>query len=93
MDTLQTLRSARALISERWSRDGSEVGKYCIAQALVKFTGEYEVQKTAAELFAKANGIDMPTSNWSPLFNFNDKHTHEEVLAAFDKAIEYASSN
>ena len=41
----------------------------------------------AAEYFMRANNIDR---NRSYVSHFNDNHTHAEILAAFDRAIEQA---
>lgn len=45
----------------------------------------------AGVALASAASIKSPRpGDWSPIYDWNDKSTHAEVMAAFDKAIEAA---
>ena len=92
----QLLQKARALIEDpaHWTqgalaRDsaGNEVFPnspqavcFCAEGALAcAFEGTFDLKERAGRY------LDIETEK--PLWTFNDSHTHEEVLNAFDKAI------
>lgn len=86
MNILEILVAARALIEkpENWANKDTwqSDGHFCAYRAVEKASGHrYSVQEMVLEVFREANGFDL-TGSW------NDSHTHAEVLAAFDKAIE-----
>jgi hypothetical protein len=58
---------------------------YCIATALVKVAFHLDPEPIV-DTFRKANGIDKTYQ----IGAWNDERTKDEVLAAFDKAIEAA---
>lgn len=53
--------------------------------------GRDEIGATAVEMLADAVKYDLMKDKFSNVFHFNDSSTKEEVLAAFDKAIETAA--
>lgn len=98
MSTLEILTAARELISDRkkWTkgetardsrsrtvspRDERAV-RWCSFGAVVKVTGP---DYSAAWCAKRTMDRHIPEIG---LYHFNDTHTHAEVLAAFDKAIE-----
>lgn len=94
----QILREARALIEkpERWCRGNyciRRTGQRCAVGALREVTGDAThapiEQGELCRLLAQAGGgMDYP----SDFTQWNDDHSHAEVMAAFDKAIELAEA-
>lgn len=99
MNKLELLKAARNLISEpeHWTqgveardKDGKviistspEAVKWCAYGAIWKFHEENEgVQIQAEELLRSCIPDGCPS-----LLKLNDCHTHEEVLAVYDRAI------
>lgn len=98
MKTLTLLKKARKLISkeENWtygslarSIDGgsaipnsTDAVCWCSVGALRKFVELDFIHDAVDELI-----LAMPESDRQSATNFNDSHTHVEVLALFDKAI------
>lgn len=103
MNTLDVLVKARALIEkpENWTTGayvrnagGSELdtllhedaARYCASGAITRALyegGDFDIEyeDSVCDIVARAmEGDSIPA--------FNDSHTHAEVLAAFDKAIE-----
>lgn len=96
MNTVQILKDARALISDEknWVKgayrkniDGREC--FCALGAVFKVSASEDVffqdQLKAENALALAAG-----TSWVP--EFNDAHTHAEVLTLFDRAIAHAES-
>ena len=100
---VKLLKDARNLIAKRenWTQDdyaktadgngvyskSDEAVCWCSLGALTKLSPtdeDKQVRKLAKSLLREA--MD------SPIAIFNDSHTHEEVLAAWDKAIELAKA-
>ena len=80
-DSEYVLTTARALISkpENWIKAAYEKGAaFCASGAMAK-AGQSLYYFNAYELLRKEMG--------GGILRFNDSHTHEEVLAAFDRAI------
>lgn len=102
MTILELLKATRALISNpaNWTqdccarnKDGAETGalnptavQWCSAGALIKCRDDKVVVHYRAYDLLE----DLLTSE--TLIEFNDHHTHSEVLALFDQAIERASA-
>lgn len=96
-DALQALREARALIQdpERWTRgvlardaNGREVDEH--ADAAVCWCLEGAVARVCAQSgcgFYEAWGPVRSAAAFVPLAEFNDSHSHADVLAVLDKAI------
>lgn len=91
--------------SKKWTKYirktcGWENGKYtfsyCALGALDAVRGEIENRKEliAPEIEALAKTINVPPTRADTLpwivADFNNNHDHDEVLAWFDRAIEYA---
>lgn len=104
MDTLEILKAARNLISDpaRWTqgeyaRDAKGYHAlateecatcWCALGAILKMTKrENDVYRpVVAQLAQHCRAVDTPAP-WA-VSTFNDTHTHGEVLALFDTAIE-----
>ena len=90
---LSILVKARSIIErpQNWCRRYSEGNAICAVHALQKawagmnLTSEVEVD--AYRALGTAMGVKEP-ENGPMMGNWNDTHTHAEVLAAFDRAIE-----
>ncbi len=87
--TAIVLAAARDLIAdpENWTNDPQELGaRHCMASACgheAMRVGYPDSFQLACHRLAKAIGtLNLP--------HWNDTHTHAEVLAAFDRAIEAA---
>jgi hypothetical protein len=88
---VEVLQKARALIEkpEDWSPAG--------------WSNDARTTRCAARAISHAHGVDEYSGGDAQAFfqkvigcyagDFNDTHTHAEVLAAFDKAIEMAKSS
>ncbi len=81
----RTLIEARSKVEQRncWAANCDELGPdtNCLSTAIGH---EYE----AHERFARANGLST-FSPYGSVIEFNDSHTHGEVLAALDRAIAF----
>ena len=90
MTTVEVLRAARALIDtpEKWGQgDGlCDRGLRCAAIAVWDAQGIVAGSTLAHRALAQAMGLDAAYS-CGVIFDFNDSHTHAEVMAAFDRAI------
>lgn len=88
--TVEVLREARDLISypERWTRGVfcDERGRRCATGAVWKATVTNPINHPAMTLLLRV--VNTPT-----VTGFNDSHSHAEVLAAFDRAIELAEAS
>lgn len=92
MSTLETLIAARKLIANKadWCQhdmsiiEGNRI-KRCMVDAWCTAAGN-RGSSPPYEIFMSAN----PSIQYGNLGRFNDTHTHKEVLAAFDAAIEKA---
>jgi hypothetical protein len=92
--TSEVLRAARALIDtpEKWSPDGWGDGDTrCAVHALDStdgvlrhLSGQVHVADPAFQALSRAMG-GYPG-------DFNDSHTHAEVMAAYDRAIAHAEA-
>lgn len=90
--TRKILRTARHLIEkpEDWTnsldKTGGDCAPYCAGFAIMAAQGSNAGDSKAFEAFRHAVGLRPGgyVGGW------NDRHTHAEVLAAFDKAIEAA---
>ena len=96
----QVLRDAKALISDpaKWTQkaaardiEGAEVAFgdedavcWCALGAIWRAVPNNDVETDAIFALSNAMGMGVPL--------FNDAHTHPEVLAAFDRAIELAEA-
>jgi hypothetical protein len=106
MNTVEILKAARELISDekRWTQraearnaSGNDVGVYspkavcfCSLGAMAKVC---ERELYGRELVAReALRNEIRDGHSSGIANFNDNHTHAEVLALFDRAIDRAES-
>ena len=105
MDTVRILKEARALISDEknWTQDSFARNS---AGEKVEPANERAVCFCAIGALAKAAclapELDLPAENfiqdeaymlgWINVPEFNDNHTHSEVLALFDRAIARAES-
>ncbi len=96
---VETLKAARELISvpERWTQGESARGK---TGRKVDFRGPYAVCWCSSGAVYKIGGPCTSMANrymdratGGDYVTFNDTHTHPEVLAAFDKAIELAEKD
>jgi hypothetical protein len=86
MSVLETLIKARALIEkpEMWAGSDSALGlgTNCATTAI----GQSYAAHTA---FAVANSLPtVQQGAFGAVIDFNDTHSHAEVIAAFDRAIE-----
>ena len=104
MKTHEVLQKARDLLADRkhWAQNwfaydkyGSRVGPtdkratcWCSAGAICKVEGRDDNQSRALDLLDEALLVHF---NWGKgVPDYNDIHTHEQVLAVFSKAIELA---
>jgi hypothetical protein len=90
------LRKARALIEkpENWLQgEYCDGDKFCLLGAIAKVQElpEYKSEETPAYFAVKAAVRALDPGTVFP-HRFNDTHTHAEVLAAFDRAIERATT-
>lgn len=95
MDTVETLKAARALIDtpeKWWQKKGDEyrAGRHCAITALDEVGGVRATTGPAIPALARAIGgwTEEPVLLVRTITSFNDSHSHAEVLAAFDRAIE-----
>ena len=101
-DLADTLRAARALISapERWVQgvyarteaggklhNGWETGavRWCALGAIEHVTRRF-VTAPIDDALLRGAGLERDAD----IYDYNDSHTHAEVLAMFDRAIELA---
>lgn len=78
----EVLIAARKLIEkeENWCQGAwNRYGRHCAHGAILAATDDGDLMEAATDAFEGAAG-------W-PILGFNDRSTHAEVLAAFDKAI------
>lgn len=92
MLTSQILRAAKVRIDtldKWWGGDGC--GSECTEQALRFAQGMLTGWSDAHRAFCRAAGLP---DEFAPVavFDWNDSHTHSEVMAAFDRAIEIAEA-
>lgn len=97
----QILREARELISDpkRWTqgknaRDVNDQFADPIGPAAVCWCAEGAIRRVVAEDWYRLHSL-LATLNAEvndAIHRFNDSHTHTEVLAAFDRAIELAEA-
>lgn len=74
------------------------IARYCMLGAIVCLTDPAEVDYltsrrtiTSTMLLRKALGrITGEPTRWHAIPDYNDSHTHEEVLAVYDDAIDFA---
>ena len=79
----------------------SDACRFCSLGAIrrsVSETGGFDLKREmdATSILARAIAGVSPRKQWSSeavVFEFNDTHTHAEVLAAFDRAIERARAD
>lgn len=101
MNTASALTAAKALIldPDKWVNmanpfrydENKKPLNFCVGTALAKVAGEhYATYMDARRKFCQAASINNPADSLEPIFRWNDapERTHEEVLAAFDRAIE-----
>lgn len=85
MSTLEVLQNARSLIADPanwWPNEDETPGKrHCMVTALWEFRngGDEEWKRARELLHAQTDGPFLDA--------WNDTHSHEEVLGAFDAAI------
>lgn len=105
MDTVQILKEARALIADEknWTQDSfarnsagettepadDEAVCYCAIGALAKVARLSPECNLPAENLVEEEALML---GWINVPEFNDNHTHAEVLALFDRAIARAES-
>ncbi|MGV2110128.1 DUF6197 family protein [Agrobacterium salinitolerans] len=106
MNTVQILKEARALIADggKWTQgafarnslgekvDPSEEGAvcFCAIGALAKAAGANPESELPAENLLVTEMLELDARECIP--EFNDSHTHADVLALFDRAIARAES-
>lgn len=107
MKTSEVLQKARDLLTDRehWAQDWfaydnsglfvdpTDEGAtcWCSIGAICKVEGI--TNHNASKALFRLNGVLKVHFNWwSSVADYNDTHTHEEVLAVFDKAIELAKA-
>lgn len=97
MTAVNVLIEARKLIEkpENWASGFDKISKdrCCVAVAIAtvaRRVGTYDAD-TVLETFGRAN--ELPGPLYNGVFEFNDTHSHAEVLAAFDRAIEAARAS
>lgn len=95
MDALEVLTKARALIEspEHWvprfpTREDEACNRFCAARAIWKIRGFGEVSEAAETAAQRAYATLSAVVRPQEVPRFNDTHSHADVLAAFDKAIE-----
>ena len=88
MTTVEVLRAARALIDtpEKWWGGGENSGMGICAMLAVRRVTD-KSWNPASRALIRAIGGDAGHISLEPIFDFNDSHTHAEVMAAFDAAI------
>ncbi len=105
MQTVEILKAARDLISDpvhwtqgasvrdsngRWSPDGADGYSWCIFGALAKVSDEPGSSTGTLSHLSIALEKLHPEFDYG-IATFNDSHTHKEVLAVFDEAIQNAN--
>lgn len=88
MTTVEFLRAARALIEspETWTQLRLYAnGRYCAVGALMAVPG----LQSRCEADMALQGVLAGMGEEPALSLFNDRHSHGEVLALFDRAIAY----
>lgn len=92
--TLEALEGTQKLLSDpaRWCQgdytNGDEA--YCLFGALRMQYPTYFKQKEVEETLAAGCLKALKPSTWFSVTEFNDRATHEEVLALISKAITFA---
>jgi len=95
---VKVLTDARRYVANGWTQNADARDKdgwrasphsdaavcFCSSGAITRANGPYEANQKARRVLSLVVGGHIPT--------FNDTHTHEEVLAAFDLAIERVSA-
>ena len=86
--TLEVLTEARRLIEDEanWFGGGEATAKRCCALGAIGRAGETSNEYIAARN-ALARIIGSENNPGSAIVDFNDSHTHAEVLDLFDRAI------
>jgi len=64
------------------------LGAYDLNQALLVTCRQNELFDRYGNLFWKLNNLTIKYKYMSNLFNYNDEHTHAEILALLDLAID-----
>jgi hypothetical protein len=95
MTTLEILVKARGLIAlerdwrQGWPVRGEDNPRRCAGDALVAVGGDpVDASRLLINLIEPNSGNGAAYLNSAVLWIFNDSHTHAEVLALFDRAIE-----
>lgn len=96
MTTKEILIAARKLIEkpEHWTQRAfatNEIGNPTIpgARTAASWCAEGAVRRVGGDCLATYVVRDLERAcGWQGVLTFNDSHTHAEVLAAFDRAIE-----
>ncbi len=85
MTTREVLIEARKAIANPngWCQEQSRSGAAVCAERAI-----FDQAETVGEAHRALDAIPLPGE---ALFHFNDTHTHAEVLALFDRAIEAAN--
>jgi len=96
-DTIEILKAARQLIEKRedwWDGSGDwtaqPAGKVCVMQALAKAFHELkraDYPTAWEECYGELLNALPSTLRRHGLATYNDTHSHEDVLALFDRAI------
>jgi len=102
----QVLREARELISdpERWAQGAwaknapghsvqtraPEAVSWCAAGAIYRCAGNSDLSIDTRELLYDVIGSNISPDSGHVIAEFNDTHTHAEVLEMFDRAIALA---
>lgn len=102
-DDLEIIKAARELISDpdrwtqgayakdnlgRWTYVSSPDAKCWCSTGAVYKAAVCDIQASIRVLKALDKAVGVHTKLRSNIIHFNDAHTHPEVLAIFDKAIE-----
>ena len=90
MTTSELLRAARALIDkpQKWCKRYDFLhGRHCARGALLEVTDGLD--RSGFLLHRTVSLLERATPG-DRLMNYNDRHTHAEVMALFDRAIALA---
>ena len=87
----EPLRKAKALIDapEKWRQGGgnSSDKTHCALTAVASIDSPFNYGLISDSVEALCKSFGHNGRNWSALAQYNDTHTHAEVMALFDKAI------
>lgn len=95
MNTREVLEAAKRLIDSphKWRRGFGDPRRVCAGIALDQAAGTENPSRNSARVaLARAMGYEGADARaWSYVVDANDRSTHAEVMAAFDRAIKAAA--